>query len=312
MISYFHIKSLFMRIYVFLIVISCFCFNSSPAQKQGVKVTDMLNIKSASGITLNKEGSRAAFTLTSIEQDAENKLEYNYTNQIWTITTDGGAPRQLTSKENASQPAFSPDGKQLAFVRAVSGRPQIFLINLDGGEAVQLTKHRYGASNPKFSPDGKLILFSSSISLRDLLKDSVLNPAKSVPAWPFERPGFSSNEFLQPGSSKPDPDGDIASVRAYLDNNITDKKAKLINKLNFQDETDVSAEMNFNHFFLISLEGEKKPKAVTHGFFRFTSADFTPDGKQLILAGDLDSLRITETSWRRRENIQFAQTFAIR
>lgn len=268
----------------------------AQSAKQGIRVTDMLNIKSASAITLSNDGSRVAFVLTSIEQDAENKLEYNYTNQIWIAATDGSAPKQLTSKENSSQPVFSPDGKQLAFVRVIAGKPQIFLIALDGGEAVQLTKHRYGAGSPKFSPDGKQLLFSASIPLKDLVRDSILNPSHLIPAWPFERPGFSKNESLQPNLAKPDPDGDMAAVRSYLETNVTDKKAKVLNKLNFQDEADVSAEMSFNHFFLLDLAGDKKPVAITRGFFRFTAADFTPDGKQLILSGDLDSLQHPDRS----------------
>ena len=62
------------------------------------------------------------------------------------------SPRQLTAKEGSSQAVWSPDGKQIAFVRAVDGKPQIFLLSLEGGEAIQLTKFRYGAGTPKWSP----------------------------------------------------------------------------------------------------------------------------------------------------------------
>lgn len=213
--------------------------------KEPVKVTDMLKIKSLSGITLSNDGSKAAFALTSIEPDAENKWEYKYVTQLWMVATDGNtAPKQLTSKEGSSQAAWSPDGKQLAFVRAADGKAQIFLLSLDGGEAIQLTKYKYGASSPKWSPDGKHILFSASVPLRDLLKDSILNPGKQVPKWPFEKPGFNNNEQLQAPVAKADPDGSISEVRAYLDNNATDKKAKVLTKLNFQDESDASSEMS--------------------------------------------------------------------
>jgi dipeptidyl aminopeptidase/acylaminoacyl peptidase len=78
-------------------------------------------------------------------------------------------------------------------------------------------------------------------------------------------------------------------IRAYLENNASDKKAKVINKLNFQDETDINAEMSFTHFFIIENKPDAKPVPVTKGFYRFNFAGFTPDGKQLILAGDVDS-----------------------
>src|SRR5690349_25057809 len=83
-----------------------------------MKITDMLKIKSIAGVNLSKDGSQAVFTVTNIEPDGDSKLEYKYVNQIWMVNTDGsGQPRQLTTKEGSSQASFSPDGKQIAFVR---------------------------------------------------------------------------------------------------------------------------------------------------------------------------------------------------
>ncbi len=262
-----------------------------------VKVTDMLKIKSISNVKLNNDGSKAVFTVTAIEPDGDNKWEYKYVNQVWIAPSDGSAsPKQLTTKEGSSQADWSPDGRQLAFVRLADGKPQIFLLSLDGGEAVQLTKFKYGAGTPKWSPDGKQILFSSSISLKELLKDSVLNPAHNVPKWPYEKPGFDNNQQLASSSAKPDPDGSMDEVRAYLDNNATDKKAKVVNKLSFQDEMDVSAEMSFNHFFVVMAQVGATPVEITHGFYRFQSAEFTPDGKQVIVSGDVDSTQHPDRS----------------
>ncbi len=257
-----------------------------------VLITDMLKIKTVGNVTLTKDGSRAAFTVNTIEPAEKSKKDYTFQTQIYSITTVGNAqPMQLTTaKEGASQPAWSPDGKQLAFVRRAGTKSQIFILSMDGGEPLQLTDYKYGASGPKWSPDGKKILFSAGVSLEELLRDTVLNASKSLPEWPSEKPGFSKNEFLINSKSKADPNGSLAEIRAYLDSNAVDNKAIVMNKLNFQSESGLSADRSFNQYLLIDAVKDAKPVSITKGFYRFGSADFTPDGKQIIFSSNLDSL----------------------
>jgi len=143
-----------MRKFFAIIIIICNCHAATAQAKEKIKVTDMLQIKSISNITITEDGSKAAFTILSIEPDT-SKWEYKYTTQVWTISTDGSEqPRELTfAKEGASQPKWSPDGKKLAFVRQVDGKPQIFILRLDGGEPIQLTKYKYGVGNPEWSKE---------------------------------------------------------------------------------------------------------------------------------------------------------------
>ncbi len=268
---------------------------SLPTQtgKEPVKVTDLLKIKTVGEVKLNKEGSKAVFTVTSIEPDTDpkaGKWDYKYVSSIYLASTDGATPpRQLTAKESASQPAWSPDGRQLAFVRTVEGKPQVFLLSFDGGEPIQFTHFRYGAGSPKWSPDGKELLFSSRIGIKEMRKDSVLKPERALPNRTFEKPGIPGSEPLRPSGANANPDGSLDEMRAYLENNVTDKKAKVITKLNFQDEMEVNADLTLAEFFIQSLQPGSTPLAVTHGFNRYQAVDFTPDGKQLIITANLDS-----------------------
>src|SRR3954451_7710278 len=58
----------------------------------------------------------------------------------------------------ARTPDISPDGKTVAF----SYLGDIWLVDVNGGEATHLTMHEKHDFNPVFSPDGKWIAFSSN------------------------------------------------------------------------------------------------------------------------------------------------------
>lgn len=268
-------------------------FQNAFAQKESDKIelSDLLKIKTVGNINLSPDGSKLAFVVKSIETDEKSVLDYKFKTQIYMASTSGAnTPIQLTnSKEGASNPVWSPDGKQLVFTRTVDEKSQLFLLSLSGGEAKQLTKFKYGASNPKWSPDGNKLLFSATISLSEMMKDSTLNPNYSVPTWPLEKPGFDKNEHLTPNKSKGNPDGTMAEIRAYLNQNAIDKKAIVLDKLNFQSESNISSDMNFNHYFEINLTTQSSPAMITKGFYNFSSADYTPDGTQIIFSGDVDT-----------------------
>jgi Tol biopolymer transport system component len=72
------------------------------------------------------------------------------------ITRLGGTPRRLTYRGGYS-PSWSPDGKQLAFVRGVRNRAEIFLVGR-GGRGLRRLTYR-GGYNPAWSPDGEWIAF---------------------------------------------------------------------------------------------------------------------------------------------------------
>ncbi|GGK86532.1 prolyl oligopeptidase family serine peptidase [Rufibacter glacialis] len=275
---------------VLLLWLASFSWAWAQQPQNLVQVTDLLKIKQVGTVALAPDGRQVVYTVTAIEPDPEKKNDYRYTTQLHLQPSSGNEPaRQLTYGSNASQPAWSPDAKQLAFVRVVDGKPQIFLLSFAGGEPVQLTRFKYGASQPVWSPNGQQLLFTSGIALNELLSDSTLNPGRELPKWSYEKPGFFQNENLRTNPAKPNPDGTLAEIRGYLDQNEKDNKAKVINQLRFQEESTTSSNLNLSHIFLIDAKPGATPKDLTAGFVSSSNASFLPNGRQIIFDADADA-----------------------
>ena len=73
-----------------------------------------------------------------------------------------GRPRQLTDQRGmAALPSFSPDGRWIAYHRAIEGERDIWIIPVTGGDARRFTEHPAVDIQPSYSPDGSQIAFVS-------------------------------------------------------------------------------------------------------------------------------------------------------
>jgi Tol biopolymer transport system component len=97
--------------------------------------------------------------------DRMDLSEDAYRGQLWQVPTEGGAePRQLTHGWRDSVPRYSPDGRWLAFLRAVKdGKPQLMVMPTDGGEPRRLTDHHLGVGAPVWSPDSTRLAYTSRV-----------------------------------------------------------------------------------------------------------------------------------------------------
>ncbi len=70
---------------------------------------------------------------------------------------------QVTFSEAVEEfPAFSADGKRLAFTREVDGYRKLFMLDLESGDERQLTDGEVDDFRPAWSPDGEVLLFVRS------------------------------------------------------------------------------------------------------------------------------------------------------
>ena len=88
------------------------------------------------------------------------------TYDIWTISTDGGPPQQLTRASGREMaPKFSPDGRWIAFEADFGGVGirDLYIISSDGGEPIRLTEHPLNDGSPMWSADSRKIYFSTGM-----------------------------------------------------------------------------------------------------------------------------------------------------
>jgi dipeptidyl aminopeptidase/acylaminoacyl peptidase len=128
-------------------------------EKRSIQPDDLFSLKILQDALLSPDGKTAVYGVSWTEGEPLT----DYTN-LWLVDIASGASRQLTSgKWREGGAAWSPDGRQIAFLsNRVDSKAQIFLIAPDGGEARQLTKLEQGVgSGPVWSPSGEQIAFTA-------------------------------------------------------------------------------------------------------------------------------------------------------
>src|SRR5579862_2604251 len=107
---------------------------------------------------VSPDGSRVVYVRRTVERG-------EYRAGLWLVGADGGRPRRLTGGPHSDvYPAWSPDGRRIAFVSDRGGADRrLYLIDPDGGEPKQVCAAGDGlhAWPPAFSPDGRLIAFAA-------------------------------------------------------------------------------------------------------------------------------------------------------
>ena len=132
-------------------------------RRPALSVEDLWAMDRVAGVACAPDGTRVACTVSTYDLSANRGRS-----SLWLLSTLGGAPRRLTTGgEKDGQPAWSPQGEQIAFIarRAQEGcqdeTPQLYVIDAAGGEARRVSDFAPGVGAFRWTANGRGIVFVS-------------------------------------------------------------------------------------------------------------------------------------------------------
>ena len=167
---------------------------SGAQSKPAITLDEFMNATEIVGARISPDGSAAV-----IATNAPDWQQNRFKGDLWLWTKQSGRVIALTQSGHDASPQWSPDGRMIAFVsdRGVLGEAadgaaagadkdatsRVWLISLNGGEAVPLYREKLDAHAFAWSSDGKNIVFSVTEPLSKDAQEAQEAEWKDVIRW---------------------------------------------------------------------------------------------------------------------------------
>jgi dipeptidyl aminopeptidase/acylaminoacyl peptidase len=252
---------------------------------------DMHALKRLADPQISPDGKWVLYQQTTIDLGKSRNTD------LFIVPVSGGVPRALTSHPKSDvQGRFSKDGSQIAFLSSRDGAPQIYVLDLAGGEARRVTNLSQGVSNFRWAAGGKLVVISDvhpactgadfdgctkkkadergeNVRVYDKLFirhwDTWEDGLRSHVLWVDAKTGQATD--LTPG------DADVPPYAGPNDFDVSPDGSEVVFGRN--DDKDESASTNADLFVVPSTGGTPKKIAATPGFDG--APVYSPDGSMI-------------------------------
>lgn len=152
--------------------------------------------------------------LAEVERGTEGRFIYSVFDgkniNLW--LQDGSGRRQLTFEADNSKPTMSPDGRYIVFCSTRAGTMNIWRMNSDGTQPLQLTTGTY-ADLPSVTADSKWVIYRTGKSIRKVSIDG--GPPEKLLSREVQGPSLSPDGRLLAFYINDQPDSQVWHVEIY-------------------------------------------------------------------------------------------------
>jgi len=288
---------------------------TGAAETRPITHEDLWLMKRVGSPSVSPDGRWAVFSVTEPAYDEKAQVS-----DLWIVSTaperDGAIakPRRLTGTSGGESGVdWSSDSRRLVFSARREGdeAPQLYLLDLAGGEAIRLTQLVNGARAPKFSPDGRSIAFASTQfpDAKDESDNKRIAAERKARKWnaraydgfPIRnwdrwlddlKPALLTLDLRDGNSAAAEPRNVLASTKLFAepgfaaggDEGMSYTWTPDGRSLVFAASTDrhtAAYRFTSSQLWQVSIAGGE-PRRLTDGVNSWSAPTFSPDGKTLI------------------------------
>lgn len=238
-----------------IVVIFLFCNISSSSQKKpSVSFEKWISLKNVGGTIISPDGRSIVYTVSSTDW-ANN----SYDTELWMLR-DAEAPIQLTRtlKNSSSNARFTPDSKFVSFTADRGEKTQLYIIAVNGGEAMQVTKDEDGIGNYNWNAEGNKIVYTKAET--DSKKDKTLKER-------FGAFGVEGEEYKQ---------NHLWLLNFHFDSILLAGQVPCYPAKTDSTKKDSTAKIKHQECFSLPVA-----KRLTEGDFTVGNFEWNPDGKTI-------------------------------
>ena len=146
-----------MKHHILLLVIF-FSYGVFAQKNASVSFEKWISLKGVGSPLISPDGRTIVYSSSSTDWSNNS-----YDNELW-MSRDAETPIQLTrtNKNSSFAARFTPDSKYISFLADRGDKSQLYIIAVQGGEAMQVTKDEDGINSYEWSPDGSKIVYQKA------------------------------------------------------------------------------------------------------------------------------------------------------